>query len=220
MLIKELTILTNNLISTEDFYSNILELTILNKSENIISFSVGHTILSFSYTTGSTPFYHFAFSIPSNRVEEAHAFINARTDILPFTPGTTIANFSNWNAHAFYFHDTQNNIVEFIAHHDLPNSSHNPFTSSSIIGVCEIGVPVNDVADACKELNEKYNVPYYLKGPHLTEFAVMGDDYGLFIVTKIGRGWLPTQAPAETHFTELVFEIDDELKKFVVDANR
>jgi hypothetical protein len=34
----------------------------------------------------------------------------------------------------------------------------------------------------------------------------MGDEYGLFIVTKIGRGWLPTQEPAEQYYIKVVFE--------------
>ncbi|MCW3106850.1 MAG: hypothetical protein JWQ09_1356 [Segetibacter sp.] len=206
MVIKELELLTGNLTATEEFYTKVIGLTVLDKSETSISFSVGHTILSFTNTKESNPFYHFAFSIPSNKVDEAHRYISERTDILPFSPGTTIADFSNWNAHAFYFHDNQNNIVEFIAHHDLPNRTDKPFTPSSIIGICEIGIPVEDVTEACKTFNEEYDVPYYVKGPRLRDFAVMGDEHGLFIVTKIGRGWLPTQEPAEQYYIKVVFE--------------
>ena len=216
MVVRELTLLTNNLVSTEDFYTKILELAVHAKSGNSISFSAGHTVLTFTYTD-IKPHYHFAFSIPTNKVDEAHAFVKKRTDILPFTPNTTIADFNNWNAHAFYFLDDQNNIVEFIAHHDLPNSSDKIFTSASIIGVCEIGVPVEDVSEACREFNDGYGVPYYVKGPKLSDFSVMGDEIGLFIVTKIGRGWLPTQRRAERHFAEVVFENNGEQKKIVID---
>src|SRR5437868_2726382 len=109
MVIKELTLLTNNLVSTEGFYTKIVELPVLDRSETGISFSAGRTILSFNYAKQSNPFYHFAFSIPSNKIDEAHDFIAERTEILPFNPGTTIADFSSWNAHAFYFHDNQKN---------------------------------------------------------------------------------------------------------------
>ncbi len=44
----------------------------------------------------------------------------------------------------------------------------------------------------------------------------MGDEHGLFIVTKTGRGWLPTQQPAERHFTEVVFENDAKKRKYVI----
>jgi len=216
MVIKELVLHSNDLIGSKEFYTKILELTVLEKTGTAISFASGHTILTFVLSQESNPCYHFAFRIPSNKVDDAHAFISKKTNILPFTPGTTIADFSNWNAHAFYFHDNQNNIVEFIAHHNLPGSSEETFTSSSIIGVCEIGIPVDGVTGACKNLNEQYKVPYYVKGPRLSDFAVMGDEYGLFIVTKIGRGWLPTQKPAGRHFTEVVFENDGDVKKLLI----
>ena len=217
MVIKELRLLTANLTATHDFYASTLELAVIEKTGTNISFAVGHTILTFTYSPASNPFYHFAFSIPSNKVDEAHQYISKRTEILPFTPGTTIADFSNWNAHAFYFHDNQNNILEFIAHHDLPNSSEEPFTSSSIIGICEIGIPVDNVTEACKKFNNEYNVPYYIKGPRLQDFSVMGDEYGLFIVTRIGRGWLPTQVAAEQYFTEVEFINNEQDWRFTLE---
>lgn len=164
MIIKELTLLTNNLAATEEFYTKKLSFPILNKSNNHISFSVGHTILSFKLASDKNPCYHLAFSIPSNKVDEALAYIDERTNILPYSAESTIADFANWNAYAFYFHDSQNNILECIAHHDLPTASNQPFTSSSIIGICEIGVPAEDVTEACKTINEKFEVPYFKKG--------------------------------------------------------
>lgn len=142
--------------------------------------------------------------------------ITKRTTILPYNSQTTIADFRNWNAHAFYFHDNQNNILEFIAHHDLPTDSDQPFTTSSIIGVCEIGIPSEDVTEACKTIKEKFEVPYFAKGPRLPDFSVMGDEKGLFIVTKIGRGWLPTQQSAARHSSEVVFWNKDKESKFVI----
>jgi hypothetical protein len=84
-------------------------------------------------------------------------------------------------------------------HHDLAHTSETPFSASSIIGICEVGMPVPSVPDACQIFNERFGIPYYKKGPHLPHFAVMGEEDGLLIVTAIGRGWLPTQRPAEQH---------------------
>jgi catechol-2,3-dioxygenase len=219
MIIKELTLLTNNLAATEEFYTKILELPLLAKSATNISFSAGHSTLSFSLVADKDPCYHFAFSIPSNKVNEALSYIAQRTRILPYSDESTIADFTNWNAHAFYFHDNQKNILEFIAHHDLATTSNKPFTSSSITGICEIGVPVEDVTEACKTINEKFGVPYFKKGPRLHHFSVMGDEYGLFIVTKSGRGWVPTQQPAERHFAEVVFANENSEGKYVIQAH-
>jgi hypothetical protein len=216
MILKELTLLTNNLASTEEFYTKKLAFPILDKSNTRISFSIGHTILSFKLVADKNPYYHFAFSIPSNQITDAQSYIAQRTIILPYNSESTIADFSNWNAHAFYFHDHQNNILECIAHHDLPNASDQPFTSSSIIGICEIGIPVEDVTEACKIINDAFEVPYFKKGPRLQVFSVMGDENGLFIVTQAGRGWLPTQQPAEEYFTEVVFENKGKESKYVI----
>ncbi len=216
MLIKQLELQTNDIKTTADFYTVVMELPILNKSFERISFAEGRTILSFALANNKKTYYHLAFGIPSNKFDEAHSYIAERTRILPFTAKSTIANFSNWNAHAFYFHDNQNNILEFIAHHDLPNNSNQPFTSSSITGICKIGVPAEDVTEACKTIHEKYEVPYFKKGPRLKEFSDMGDEHGLFIVTKVGRGWLPTQQPAERHFTEVIFENRGKEKKYII----
>lgn len=216
MVIKKLHLLTNNLVSTEEFYTKVLEFTIVDKSESHISFSAGHTVLSFSLRDDKKLCYHFAFSIPSNKVDEAYSCIAERTSILPFSAYSTIADFTNWNAHAFYFHDDQQNILEFIAHHELPSSSNLPFTSSSIIGICEIGIPAKDVTGETTAINEKFEVPYFKKGPRLQDFSVMGDERGMFIVTKIGRGWLPTQQPSERFFTEVVFENKNKERTYVI----
>src|SRR5215210_2961824 len=216
MIIKELTLLTNNLASTEEFYAKKLAFPVLDKSNIGISFSIGHTVLSFKLLADKNPYYHFAFSIPSNQIADAQSYIAQRTNILPYNSESTVADFSNWNAHAFYFHDHQNNILECIAHHDLPNASNQPFTSSSIIGICEIGIPVVDVSEACKTIHDEFDVPYFKKGPRLNVFSVMGDEHGLFIVTQAGRGWLPTQQPAQPYFAEVIFENEGKEKKYVL----
>lgn len=208
MIIKELELLSSDLAGTEAFYNQVLEIPVVDKTSTGISFLTGHTLLSFRLTYQQKPYYHFAFLIPANKIQEAHNWIAGRTSILLFSATSTIADFSNWNAHAFYFHDNGRNIVEFIAHHDLTNQTKEPFGSPSIIGICEIGVPVEDVSKTCADLNMDYHIPYYKKGPLLDDFAVMGDDRGLLIVTKTGRGWLPTQQPAERYFTRAVLEIN------------
>src|SRR5215212_8575018 len=136
MIIRELTLLTSNIAATEAFYTKKLEFPVLDRSPLGISFSVGHTILSFRLAAHKNPCYHFAFNIPSNQIAEAQSYIAKRSDILPYDANSLIADFTNWNAHAFYFHDNQNNILECIAHHELRNTSNQPFTSSSIIGIC------------------------------------------------------------------------------------
>ena len=206
MKIQEITILTGDLAGTEEFYNQLMEFPVIDKSSASISLQAGKSVLTFTFSGSSSPSYHFAFNIPENKIDEAYAWTARRVSILPFNSETNIADFSNWNAHAFYFHDNQKNILEFIVHHDLMNTSGLPFSSSSITRICEIGVPVDDVTEACNDFLSIHGIPYFEKGPRSKDFAVMGDSNGLLIVTQAGRAWLPTQQPAEKHFTKVLFE--------------
>ena len=189
---------TNDLPAAKAFYKQLLGFAIANQSATNVSFKVGSSLLSF-VETKEAAFYHIAFLIPSNQLDQAFQFINAKTPVLPFTCNSFIANFKKWNAQAFYFHDYSGNILEFIAHHDLHLHSDVPFSATTVLQICELGLPVSSVTATCHYLNEHYQLPYYVKGPRLEDFAVMGDDEGLLIVTTTGRGWLPTQRPAEQH---------------------
>ena len=183
MIIRELTLLTNNLASTEEFYAKKLAFPVLDKSNTRISFSIGHTILSFKLVADKNPYYHFAFSIPSNQIADAQSYIAQRTIILPYNS----------------------------------ESAAEAARVYAGIGICEIGVPVEDVTEACKIINDAFEVPYFKKGPRLQVFSVMGDENGLFIVTQAGRGWLPTQQPAKQYFTEVVFTNKYKESKYVID---
>src|SRR6476469_3839930 len=198
MHIDKVVLHTNDLAAVRSFYNEVLGFAILEESATHISFSIGRSVLSFVEKPGQA-FYHVAFLIPSNQLEQAFQFVRSQTSVLPFSKQSVIADFKNWNAQAFYFHDYSQNILEFITHRDLQNNSDTPFSAASVSGICELGIPVPSVRETCRFLNEKYQLPYYIKGPRMEDFAVMGDEDGLLIVTTTGRGWLPTQRPAEPH---------------------
>src|SRR3954469_22814159 len=105
MNILQVDILSNDLLATENFYSEQLGLELLSKDKNAISVAAGRSILRFSATGIKKPVYHFAFNIPGNQLNEALAYINTRAEILPVSTDEIVADFSNWNAKAFYFHD-------------------------------------------------------------------------------------------------------------------
>ncbi len=65
------------------------------------------------------------------------------------------------------------------------------------------------------EFNTLFHIPYFEKGPRLQDFAVMGDADGMFIVSKTGRGWLPTMRPSEKHWTKVLVENDGVKNEFV-----
>ena len=132
MNILEIQLLSTDIIQTKKFYHDILGIKILHTDDSSIKFSAGLSTLVFRKTYKENPFYHFAFNIPANKFEEAHTWASQRVQLLPITPGNTIADFKSWNAKAFYFYDNNQNIVEFIARFDLDNNSDKPFDGSSI----------------------------------------------------------------------------------------
>ena len=215
MFVQSLHLRTNNLGTTKEFYTELLQTPVIKESEQYVSFAFGHSTLSFHASYESNPFYHVAFSIPNNKLEEGLEWVKERTGILPYSEKEIIADFIGWNAKAFYFHDNNQNILEFITHYDLKTSSTQPFSTALITGICEIGITVEDVAHACNEFKTLFHLPYFVKGPRLQDFAVMGDANGMFIVSKTGRGWLPTMRPSEKHWTKVMVENEGVKNEFV-----
>lgn len=209
MRILEIELHTTNLQETERFYKDVLQLPLVHQSADKLSFAAGYSMIHFTKTTHLNGAYHFAFLIPRNQLQDAYNWIKSRTAILPFSEAGDIADFTNWNAQAFYFHDEAQNILEFIVHHDLENENNQPYAPQTIIGIGEMGVAVADVPEACQAMHTQAGVPFYTKGPHLQNFAAMGEEDGLLIVSTEGRGWLPTGQPAAKNKVQVVLEIDD-----------
>ncbi|TLM91878.1 VOC family protein [Hymenobacter jeollabukensis] len=165
---------------------------------------VGYSELIFrAAAPGTAPYYHFAFHVPHNQLDAAYAWLKARTALLPFTDGQPIADFPNWHARAFYFHDPAGNILECIARQDLPNAAAEPFSAASLLGLSEAGVVTPAVLPTAEALLAAHGIPPFHRGPRLPNFAALGDDEGLLILTETGRGWLPTARPAERHWLRI-----------------
>ena len=193
MKIETLSILTADINATTDFYRDILQLPLIAQNDISVSFQAGYSVLNFITANDGQPTYHFAFNIPCNQIEQALDWLKEKVEIIPETDNNIIADFTNWNAKAFYFYDNNRNIVELIARFDLHNESDEYFSGTSIVSISEAGIPVNDVEQTCAELKSKYGFDYFAKQPPLKGFAAMGDDEGLFIIVDINRNWYPTQ---------------------------
>ena len=206
MNILELQLLSNDINQTQKFYHEILGMEILHAGESSIKISAGLSDLVFKKGNTEEPFYHFAFTIPANKFEEAHAWVNQRVQLLPVTATSTIADFRSWNAKAFYFYDNNQNIVEFIARFDLDNNSDKPFGGSSIFSISEIGIVVDNAKAHSEKMLEEYGLNFFSRQPPQDDFVAIGDDHGLFIVVNDNRNWYPTQKPSEKHWAVIKFE--------------
>jgi hypothetical protein len=220
MKIREVILETLNVEAIATYYSNILELPV-QKVNNICTIGIGTSHLKFIKSHGLTdPFYHFAITIPSNKIVEAKEWLERKHIELLWMEDyqNVIANFVNWNAHSIYFSDTTGNIVELIARHDLNNSTSDVFNSSHLLSLSEIGIVFKKEAieTGTKELTRYCKLDYFKKQPPFPHFKALGDDEGLFIIVPENRNWYPTQKQAEVFPVTVEFEINGVLcfKKF------
>ena len=189
MKINRLILYTSQLEKQTVFYKDKLGFKLIERTNDHCSFKIGHSFLSFYYREITTP-YHFAFNIPSNQINEALLWLKQRVSILK-DEQNEINDFENWNAKAVYFYDEDQNIVEFIARKNLNIQSNYTFRSDSIIGISEIGVPVNNIEQAYNHLNQLRKIPIY--DGNFEKFCATGDEDGLFIIIhKEKKKWFPT----------------------------
>ena len=217
MRIKEIELATGSLHVAEAFYAKVLQLPLVQRGPHRLTFDAGHSLIHFNAGPAPAGAYHFAFLIPPNLLPSAYQWVKDRLPVLPFSEEADMADFKNWNARAFYFHDGEQNVVEFIAHYDLAESGAATFLPQLITGVGEIGVAVADVAATCKRLHTIYNIPYYSKGPCLPHFAAMGEEEALLIISSLGRGWIPTGQPAANNPLLIKLHINGEDRSIKAD---
>jgi hypothetical protein len=178
------------------FYGKTLDLGISAERADRFTVEAGETKITFvnspDTVDGRTPFYHFAFNIPENKILEALEWQRARTPLLPIPEANRAAgyppevvDYRHWNAHSIFFLDPAGNVVEYIARHDLKNGDTHPFGWSDILYASEIGLIVDDVAATVGSLTDMAAVSQYKGGSD--QFAAMGDEYGLLLIMKRGR---------------------------------
>lgn len=193
MYFRELQVFTANLSEQITFYSSILGLDIVTISSEKASFRIGSSLLVLQKKVSATP-YHIAINIPANKTREALIWLRSRVAVLPYN-NQDIHDFSNWNAKAIYFCDKDANIIEFIARKNLKNESTLPFSSSSLIEISEIGIPVMHIEKTYNKLCSM--VPVEIYDGNFNTFCAIGNEHGMFIcIHKQLKKWYPTSAIA------------------------
>ena len=198
MYIRELRLLTNRLAEQKEFYTQALGLPLVDGQKSLVTLQAGETKLIFSQAQeGSEPYYHFAFNITENKLLQAKAWLAERHVNLSKDDADNWYS-KSWHSNALYFYDPAGNIVEFIARHNLANAQEGPFTEQDILCVSEIGLVPDNIAATVTILQEKVGVGIY-KGSISKEFAALGDEHGLFILSKRGRIWLASDKSSQTY---------------------
>jgi hypothetical protein len=197
MKILELTLLTNNLSETKNFYEHTIGFQKLTETETSITFAVGTSKLIFELSEqDQNPKYHFAFNIPTNTLNDAINWTLQRTSLIE-NENSFITDFVNWKAKAIYFFDNNCNILEFISRADLNNPTEKSFSVEAILNINEIGLVIDRPLQIGNEIIKKTKTEYFIKGPKREDFVAVGNDNGLFIISNPNRKWYPTQEMAE-----------------------
>jgi hypothetical protein len=211
MEITRVILQTSSLKELITFYRNVLELSTELNNLNKMTVGIGNTELVFEQVSGADPFYHFAINIPSNKIEEAKAWLAQRTKLIWMEDyKSEVADFKNWHAKSVYFFDPAGNILELIARFDLDNKTDNPFSSVQFLSVSEVGLVVSEGEwdKTTNNLLQQYRLNYFDKQPPLPQFMAIGDDKGLFIVVPEKRNWYPTNKPCGIFPMEVQFMND------------
>jgi catechol 2,3-dioxygenase-like lactoylglutathione lyase family enzyme len=209
MKIRQIELQTHLLEKLKHFYTEVLGLMLANERPGSFTLYIGESRLRFtSAADGEEPFYHFAFNIPENQLEEAFIWARERVQILQGADGTELFDFPNWNAHAFYFADPAGNILECIARHDLNNASDHQFSATSLECISEIGLPVQKPLAFCNRVASELGSPFFDRSTSSDQFAAMGDDNGLLIVVPLTKKWIPTDQLVQPHPVHVIVDGD------------
>jgi catechol 2,3-dioxygenase-like lactoylglutathione lyase family enzyme len=216
MHIRQIHLLTNDIEGTRQFYTEKLDAQADGINETSISFLMGSTRLLFTLAQEPEPYYHIAFDIPNNQLEEALDWTSKRVSILPVSDNSRVADYPRWDARSFYFYDNNGNILEFICRYEVPTQSLEQFSGSSILYASEVGIAVENVAAFSDQLIEQYGVELFKKQPRLQNFAAVGTDTGLFIISALNRNWYPVDKKALPFPTKVIFEVDGKMMELAV----
>jgi catechol 2,3-dioxygenase-like lactoylglutathione lyase family enzyme len=190
MRFEKVTFLSGELERQDQFYRRVFGLTVEHADYKILVHA-GATLMDFQQGTQNwSGYYHFAFDIPENQVNKAHAKLQHQVAFFKGEDGEEIVHHAGWNAHSLYFRDPAGNVVEIIGRHTVSNASDGEFGPESILYMSEIGLPSEDVALTVRKLQDDLDLPLY-DGEGSNTFTALGDPNGLIIVSALDRIWYP-----------------------------
>jgi hypothetical protein len=185
------------------FYGSQLGVPGATERDDSLALGVGNSRLRFVEVSGDAqPFYHFALLVPGDRFDAAKRWAAARAELLPDPDsGDTTFDFDNWAALACYFHDPVGNIVELISHRGIGEgrAGGTEFSANELLAISEIGLVGRDVVEMARQVASLGLLVWDGDASAPVDLAFVGRRAHTMILTRLGRGWLPTRRPAELH---------------------
>ena len=160
---------------------------------------------------GGEPFHHFALLVPDGRFDAAVRWLETGVEALRGRDGNTVFDFSAWEARALYFHDPAGNIVELIEHAGLAANGRPPdddFAPGELAGISEAALIAADPAARAEQIAAGTGVPVW-DGDESAGILFAGERGHTLVISRTGRGLMPTRRPGEEHPLAVTIQRDD-----------
>ncbi|HLQ70878.1 MAG TPA: hypothetical protein VK142_03705 [Bacillota bacterium] len=208
---KKVVFQTNKLKSLQRFYANVLELDVLDRTEQHFTVKIGTTDVTFQQTEKNAQ-YHFAINIPGNQFVIMKYWIQDRLT-LNKNGGLNEIYYSSFDADSMYFEDPAGNLIELIGrrHKDLFGS----LTKEAFFNVSEVALISKNVSEIGEALQD-FGIPLRHGSevnPKGVNFLGQGDTFIVLAPSK--WKWYFSNNKARTYPVEIT--LNDE-RKIISDA--
>ncbi len=95
----------------------------------------------------------------------------------------------------------------------MKNEDEKKFNPSSIVSISEIAIVTDNVTETANHLIQSLNIIYFDKQMPSEDFAALGDDHGLFILSKTERNWFLTDMPSKKYWQKIIIETNKKQKE-------
>ncbi|AST91406.1 hypothetical protein BC6307_08985 [Sutcliffiella cohnii] len=199
MKILKITLKTPNLLETIRFYQKVLELPVVREWEDGVTFQVGKSLLSFIEEPSISTFYHVAFRTTTVHFDMMYEKLSHLDILLENEAGETSMF---WKGKQLYFLDPNGNVFEILERSNLDTEKLDMFYD-----ICEIGLPTENI-ERMKDFLQMVPNQYASTSEF---FQFFGDESGVFVLSKKGRHWYPTER--DSQIDPIVMEIEGAIEQ-------
>lgn len=196
MRIMSVELFSRDLEATANFYDKVLRFPVRSQDQNRLQLRAGFSDIVFRKAPSGNPVYHMAFAVSRSVIDETASFLESYVELLK-AEGKKVIDFDAWDAKAIYFEDNNGNILELIGRDNTYQDLQPVSSTPPVYGVCEVAIVTDSVETLRESVGSGTGITRYNKQPVHENFAALGDDEGLLILSSQGRHWFPTEVPAE-----------------------
>lgn len=199
---------TDQLKQLKRFYQNVLEMKMIDVSEERFTVQIGASQLTFQ--NGDQPaFYHFAINIPGNQFSQMKYWIKDKIQ-LNREGGIDEIYFPSFDADAMYFEDPAGNIIELIGRRK--RDLFGTLTSAAFLDVSEVGIVTPHLVDVGDDLQD-FGIPLR----HGTEINpkdvnFLGRNDTFIVLAPPNRKWYFSKQKSETYPLEITLTNGQHIK--------